>query len=158
MAADAVAHSFLTQLSLFSRRIKGEAERRLMQHGVHAGQQFILECLWDENGLTPSEIAQRIKVEAPTVTRAVQRMEASGLVVVGADESDGRRIRIWTTRRADALRRVVPAVVHGLEADALAALTPQEQAEFVRLLGLVSHSLDRAISAGSSDGARAAPE
>ncbi|MEU7755573.1 MarR family transcriptional regulator [Micromonospora sp. NPDC049101] len=155
MAGNPVDRNFLTTLSLVSRRLKSEAERRLVQHGVHAGQQFILECLWDRDGLTPGEIAQRIKVEAPTVTRAIQRMEASGLVVVGADESDGRRIRIWLTNKGTSLRKVVPQVVASLAADALAQLTADERDEFVRLLGLVSDALASTASGRPADEAPA---
>ena len=158
MAATSEDKSFLTQISLVSRRLKSEAERRLTQHGVHAGQQFILECLWRENGLTPGEIAQRIKVEAPTVTRAIQRMEASGLVVVGADESDGRRLRIWITRRAAALKKVLPDVLGKLEADALQALTPEERQEFIRMLTLVTEGLEQAASADRTPGAATAAD
>ncbi|AGL15723.1 MarR family winged helix-turn-helix transcriptional regulator [Actinoplanes sp. N902-109] len=132
--------SFLTEISLVSRRLKSEADRRLREHGVHAGQQFVLECLWREDGLAPGEIAQRIRVEAPTVTRAVQRMQATGLVVAGADEQDGRRTRVWLTSRGAALRDVLPEVLQQLEEDALRDLTPRERREFVRLLARVMTS------------------
>src|SRR5690554_1035833 len=90
---------FLARISLVSRRLKIEAQRRLAKHGVHSGQQFILGCLWERDGLTPGEIAARINVEAPTVTRAVRRMMASGLLRADADERDGRRVRIWLTQK-----------------------------------------------------------
>ena len=48
------------------------------QHGVHEGQQFILRCLWTQDGLTPGEIARRLGLATPTVTRAATRMEAAG--------------------------------------------------------------------------------
>ncbi len=38
-----------------SRAMKAHAEQGLIAHGVHAGQQFILKCLWQEDGLTPGE-------------------------------------------------------------------------------------------------------
>jgi len=156
MAAKFEDDTFLTQISVVSRRIKSEAERRLTKHGVHAGQQFILECLWRENGLTPGEIAQRIKVEAPTVSRAIQRMEAAGLVVVGADDNDGRRLRIWITRRAAALKKILPDVLSQLEVDALQALSPEEQQEFLRMLTVVAQTLNPATSDDKTLGAAAA--
>ena len=30
------------------------------RHGVHEGQQFVLRCLWQEDGLSPGEIARRL--------------------------------------------------------------------------------------------------
>ena len=32
------------------------------QHGVHEGQQYVLRCLWREDGLSPGEIARRLGV------------------------------------------------------------------------------------------------
>src|SRR6202042_2220686 len=48
------------------------------RHGVHEGQQFILRLLWAEDGQTPGEIARRLGLATPTVTRAATRMEAGG--------------------------------------------------------------------------------
>jgi MarR family transcriptional regulator, organic hydroperoxide resistance regulator len=50
------------------------------RHGVHEGQQFILRRLWAQDGLTPGEIARRLGLATPTVTRAATRMEAAGLL------------------------------------------------------------------------------
>jgi DNA-binding MarR family transcriptional regulator len=66
-------------LTSVSRAVKAHLESRLLVHGVHAGQQFILECLWREDGLTPGELAQRIGVETPTVTRAATEEVLAGL-------------------------------------------------------------------------------
>jgi hypothetical protein len=47
--------------------------RRLAAHGVHAGQEYLLEALWQEDGLTIGELASRLGVEVPTVVRTAQR-------------------------------------------------------------------------------------
>jgi DNA-binding MarR family transcriptional regulator len=44
------------------------------RHGIHEGQQFIPRCLWTQDGMTPGEVARRLGLAAPTVTR----MEAAG--------------------------------------------------------------------------------
>lgn len=134
---------FLARISLVSRKVKGEAQRRLAVHGVHAGQQYILGCLWERDGITPGEIAARINVEAPTVTRAVRRMTAAGLLRVDADEHDGRRVRVWLTRKGDRLRDVVPAITARLEEDALAMLSTAEREQLDELLERVGRALDR---------------
>ena len=63
-----------------SRAARERTDRVLAGHGVRVGQQFVLEALWREDGLTPGELARRIGVETPTVVRGVGRMEAAGLV------------------------------------------------------------------------------
>ena len=132
---------FLSRISLVSRRLKSEAQRRLTAHGVHSGQQFILGCLWERDGITPGEIASIINVEAPTVTRAVQRMTTSGLVRVDADAEDGRRVRVWLTDEGERLRDVVPAITHRLEEDALSALSDEERVALYDMLDRVGRAL-----------------
>lgn len=132
---------FLSRINLVSRRLRSEAQRRLVRHGVHSGQESILGCLWERDGLTPGEIAARISVEAPTVTRAVRRMTDAGLVRVDADREDGRRVRVWLTRRGDALRRTVPEVTRGLEADALTLLSEDERVQLLDMLDRIDRAL-----------------
>jgi DNA-binding MarR family transcriptional regulator len=133
--------AFLTRIAIVSRRLKSETDRRLRAHGVHAGQQFVLGCLWERDGLTPGQIATRIGVEAPTVTRAVQRMTTSGLVRSDPDERDGRRVRVWLTRKGERLQGVVPGVSRRLQEDALSLLSTEERITLNDLLGRVDRAL-----------------
>ena len=138
---------FLARISLVSRRLKSEAQRRLARHGVHSGQQFILGCLWERDGITPGEIASIINVEAPTVTRAVQRMTTAGLVRVDADAEDGRRVRVWLTPEGDRLRTIIPSITHRLEEDALSALSERERVALNDMLDRIG----RALAQGEPD-------
>ena len=124
-----------------SRAAKSATERRLSGYGVHAGQQFVLECLWAEDGLTPSEIARRIGVEAATLTRALRRMEAGGLVHREPDEQDRRRIRTWLTERGRDLRVPVTEAMAQLQRDAVALLTGHEAEALAEALERMRRSL-----------------
>ncbi|MCT2585267.1 MarR family winged helix-turn-helix transcriptional regulator [Actinophytocola gossypii] len=124
-----------------SRASKLETERRLSAHGVHIGQQFVLECLWDEDGLTPTELARRIGVEPATLTRLLRRMEDAGLVLRRDDEQDKRRIRTWLTEHGAALRDPVHATIGQLQRDAVRLLTEDETATFAALLAKMTTGL-----------------
>lgn len=132
---------FSSRLARVSRLMKSESERRLAAHGVHAGQQFVLACLWEEDGLTPGDLAQRIGVEPGTVTRALRRMTAAGLVERRGDEADRRRVRVWLTARGRDLRDVLPAVTEGLDADAVSDLSAEESEQLLALLDRVHGGL-----------------
>ena len=134
---------FIDIISVVSRLLKGETERRLSGHGLHVGQQFILELLWEQDGLSPGQIAARLNIEPPTATQSLRRMAAAGLVGFGSDAADGRRVKVWLTRRGRSLRNVVPRIMSQLDQDALAKLSDDERAELVRLLDLVRSALSR---------------
>src|SRR5215470_15434847 len=132
---------FLAVLTSVSRAVKAHLESRLQAHGVHAGQQFILESLWREDGQTPGELAQRIGVETPTVTRAAQRMEAAGLVRRVPDTEDARLVRVYLTERGREVQEFLPTLLRAATDDVLAGLTQEERAELVRLLKRVQQNL-----------------
>src|SRR5580698_559403 len=89
--------SLLHVMARVSRALKASAQAALERYGVHAGQSFILERLWERDGQTTREIADAIGVEGPTVVRAVQRMAAAGLVVRKEHPTDGRLVAIRLT-------------------------------------------------------------
>lgn len=132
---------FLAVLTSVSRAVKAHLESRLLAHGVHAGQQFILESLWREDGQTPGELAQRIGVETPTVTRAAQRMEAAGLVRRIPDQEDARLVRVYLTERGREVQELLPSLLRAATDDVLAGLAQEERVELVRLLKRVHQNL-----------------
>ena len=132
---------FLAVLTSVSRAVKAHLESRLLSHGVHAGQQFILESLWREDGLTPGELAHRIGVETPTVTRAAQRMEVTGLVRRIPDPEDARLVRVYLTERGREVQMLLPALLSSATEEVLAGLTQEDRTELVRLLKRVQKNL-----------------
>jgi DNA-binding MarR family transcriptional regulator len=131
---------FLAVLTSVSRAVKAHLESRLLAHGVHAGQQFILESLWREDGLTPGELAQRIGVETSTVTRAAQRMEVTGLVKRIPDPEDARLVRVYLTERGREVLTLLPALLSAATDEVLAGLAQEERVELVRLLKRVQQN------------------
>jgi DNA-binding MarR family transcriptional regulator len=111
------------------------------RHGVHEGQQYILLCLWAEDGLAPGELARRLGLATPTVTRAASRMEASGLLRRAPHERDRRLVRLFLTDRARALEKEIGREIDELSERALAALGRSERAALVRFLDSIRDSL-----------------
>lgn len=123
------------------RAMKEAADQAYGRHGVRNGQQFILMCLWDTDGLTPGEIARRLGLATPTVTKAATRMEAAGLVARRPHPSDARLVRVHLTDRGRHLQKVIDEEMHALSERALRTLDPAERAELVRLLDVVRRNL-----------------
>src|SRR5437667_3147755 len=110
------------------------------RHGVHEGQQFILRQLWAEDGQTPGEIARRLGLATPTVTRATTRMEAAGLLRRQPHDRDRRLVLLFLTERGRALESVIEREMDQLSERALAALDPSERAALVHSLNSVRRS------------------
>jgi DNA-binding MarR family transcriptional regulator len=128
------APSLIHVMARVSRALKGSIQMVLEGHGVHAGQNFILERLWERDGQTPGEIAEAIGVEGPTVVRALQRMAAAGIVVRKKHPTDGRQTAIHLTPAGAQLRTHIPRGLRQVEERALAGFSNAERAQLFEML------------------------
>ena len=71
------------------------AETGLNDFGLHIGQELILFQLDGQDGRTQSELADALCVEAPTVTKVLQRMETAELIERRQDAGDARVSRVY---------------------------------------------------------------
>lgn len=140
-----------------AKRMMAEAsELAYRRHGVHAGQQFILRELWREDGLAPGQIAKRLDLATPTVTKMTHRMEAAGLVERRPHPTDRRLVRIHLTDRGRELQEVIGQEMDGVTERALRSLDVEERRVLVRLLDEVRRNLHEAAAAGRRPAAAAA--
>jgi DNA-binding MarR family transcriptional regulator len=135
------APSLLDVVARAARVLKGAIQVPLERHGVHAGQNFILERLWDRDGQTPGEIAEAIGVEGPTVVRALQRMAAAGLVIRKKHPTDGRQVAIHLTPAGAQLRTSIPKALRRVEEQAFEGVSKEDQTRLFELLQRLSANL-----------------
>jgi DNA-binding MarR family transcriptional regulator len=122
------------QLIQLMKEHRQRAEEALSQLGLHVSQELFLFVLWREEGLSQSELAARLRVELPTVTKAVQRMEHAGLLIRQADEQDSRVSRVYLTEKGRTLYAPALKIWQDVEARMLHGMTEIEQALLRRLL------------------------
>jgi DNA-binding MarR family transcriptional regulator len=132
---------FQTAFWATKRAIAEAAEAAFSQHGVRAGQQFILERLWETDGQTPGELAKALGLATPTVTRTATRMEAAGLLRRQAHPSDARLVRLCLTERGRRLEKTLDQERRRLTERALRGLADDEREQLVRLLETIRTNL-----------------
>jgi DNA-binding MarR family transcriptional regulator len=135
------APSLLHVMARASRALHAAMQVKLERHGVHAGQNFILERLWERDGQTPGEIADAIGVEGPTVVRALQRMATAGIVVRKRHPTDGRQTSIYLTPAGARLRTHLPRALSQVEEQALAKFSNAERGQLLALLERLATNL-----------------
>lgn len=127
------------------RAMAHASARAFAAHGVHEGQQYVLQCLWKEDGLTPGEVARRLGLATPTVTRATARMEAAGLLHRVPHDRDGRLVRLVLTDRGRTLEQVIGREIDRVGERALTGLDASERAALVGALNRVRRNLDQRV-------------
>ena len=122
------------------RTVRARVDRTLQQTGLRLGQFQVLRHLWEQDGLTPREIASRLDVEMPTVTRTVQRMLRDGLVRREAHQSDARSVRIYLTKRGSELEAVLASILEQETEKTLQGFTTEERRALIRMLDRIAEN------------------
>ncbi|MDZ4769654.1 MAG: MarR family transcriptional regulator [Chloroflexota bacterium] len=133
-----MAHAFQDSISFLLAQIgkahRSCADEHLNEVGLHVGQEMFLMCVWEHEGMTQTQIAERMGVQPPTVNKMLSRMEAVGLVSRRPDDDDNRVTRVHLTDKSRALQGEVSRVWDELEARTTANLSLDERVLLRRLL------------------------
>lgn len=109
---------------------------------LHPGQDVLLWTLGQApEGITVSEIAARLGVEQPTVTRSLSRLEHGGWFVRQAVPGDRRATRIVLTGKGRAGTAAIEAAWRTLAETATTGMDDDQRATFVTLLETVRGNL-----------------
>jgi DNA-binding MarR family transcriptional regulator len=113
---------------------RGSVGGMLAEVGLHVGQEMVLIELWQADGLRGGELACRLGVEPPTVTKMLRRLEGFGLVERRTDPADARSFRVYLTGKGRALEGPVLRCWERAEQRTFAGLDSSERRELGRLL------------------------
>ena len=137
-------NEFLTLFTRASKLMRQAADEAMSRHGVRVGQNMVLEALWDSDGLTPGELAERLHVSTPTVVKSATRMEATGLVARRRDETDRRLVRLFLTDRGRSVQADIEAARDELARRATTRLTDAERRHLLSALKkIIAEMADR---------------
>jgi DNA-binding MarR family transcriptional regulator len=102
--------------------------------GLTYPQYLVMLVLWQADGLTVSQIGERLALDSGTLTPLLKRLESSGLVQRLRDTTDERRVLLQLTPNGRTLKARavrVPqtiAAASGCELNELSSLTARLQA------------------------------
>jgi DNA-binding MarR family transcriptional regulator len=114
-----------------SRELSGVYGERF---GLSIPEWRILANLGRFGPLYAGELAERSSMDKPKVTRALQRLEAGGIVQRAVDAEDRRQVRLALTRRGRAMFREIAALALDWERQFLSPLSEAERRTLDRVL------------------------
>ncbi len=117
--------------------------RRIGPYGVTRGQFPVLLVLWEREGATQTELAERLAVEQATMANTLKRMERDGLIERVPDPEDRRQARVHLTPRGRELEEVLTTSARETNAVALAGLSAADTAQLMRLAGRMVANLEQ---------------
>jgi len=87
-----------------SRRILGAMTKELEAHGLSLPQYFVLRELYQEEGLTQRELANRVGVLEPTIVATLDALEKRELIERVRSTTDRRKVGVMLTPAGNAVR------------------------------------------------------
>jgi len=95
--------------------------------GLYRGQPPVLFALWNQDGLTHCELAEKLEITPATVTRMIQRMEKTGFVQRKPDAGDQRISRVYLTETGRAVHAELQSIRDRMEVDNFAGFSDEER-------------------------------
>lgn len=124
-----------------ARSMRTALSHNLAASGLYAGQDGVILALAQEGSMTPGQIAQKLGVKAPTMTRTIGRMEAQGFVERSAGDGDGRLTMVKLTEAGLKSVEHINASLADCNARAIEGLSAKDVKTVVKLLRSIDANL-----------------
>jgi len=124
---------YITQIKQRSDRI---FEKMLLQHGIelNGGQGRILFVLWQQDGLTMTEISKQTSLAKNTLTVVIDGMVKKGIVLRKQNPNNRRETFVYLTEQAKSIQQQYETVSAQMTDLFYNGFTQQEQTEFEQYL------------------------
>jgi MarR family transcriptional regulator, organic hydroperoxide resistance regulator len=120
-----------------------QANRLLNEVGLYVGQEMFWVSLWEEEGLTQTQLAEKLQVQRATITTMLNRMVRDGFMERRPDPDDQRVYRVYLTTKGHALRADLQNVWQRMESQLTAGLSPAEQQIFHRMMSNAIENMNK---------------
>jgi DNA-binding MarR family transcriptional regulator len=131
-----LAHRLRPVLTRLARRMRQEAGGELSP--TQSAALGTIDC---HGPLTPSELAVRERIQRPTATRVLARLEEGGLIARTADPADRRSTLITSTPAGHELLDAIRDRKDAYLATRLERLAPEDLAALDRAAGILERVL-----------------
>ena len=124
-----------------SHALQRAFNEELAPQGVTFRQAQVLGCLALEGRLSQIDLADRMRIEPPTVVGILDRMERDGWIRRDGDKQDRRRKYVEVLPAAKPVWKKIVAVAKRVRARASRGMTPTQLAQLKKLLTVVQGNL-----------------
>jgi DNA-binding MarR family transcriptional regulator len=136
--------SFGYLINLAAQRLKYELHQAFQAKGydVTPEQWAVLNRLWEQDGLSQVELAERTFKDKPGTTRILNLLEKKKLVVRQPDERDGRVLRVFLTKSGKDLKAELISCAEEVLVKSGRNLTREQLSQFKRTLRQMLDNLE----------------
>ena len=135
-----------------ARGLTRSLQIRLSDHDVQFGSWVFLRILWDNDGMTQRELAERAGLMESTTHTAIRKLETQGYLVRRHPEGDRKKRLVFLTEQGWAVRDVLQPLAEEVNALSIEGLRGRDVAALREALLTMAENLDadeqRALEGG----------
>jgi DNA-binding MarR family transcriptional regulator len=121
------------------------------EQGLPTAQWAALKTLWNNDGLTISEMGEKLLIKNSTMTALIDRMERDGLVRRVRATNDRRAVKVFLSERGTRLKDEVPNLEEYFREIVGRVLSEEEVNTLIGLLNKMSGGLQEHLDRNSND-------
>ncbi len=128
-------------LTKVNTKLKNELFQQLKEYDVTPEQWAVLNCLWEQEGITPKELADMTFKDKPNTNRILEKLQMKELIFRTPHPLDKRAYQLFLTDRGIALRKELVPKVQKLLARVTAGLEAEKVKELKNMLNQIYHNM-----------------
>src|SRR5688500_15937751 len=131
-------------INLAAQRLKYELHQIFQARGydITPEQWAVLNRLWEQDGLSQVELAERTFKDKPSTTRILNLLEQKGIVLRRRDAEDGRVIHVFLTKAGKDLKEKLIPCAEEVLVKSGQNLTKEEVSQFKQILRKILANLE----------------
>lgn len=135
-----------------ARLLRRLADQRLAPFDLAAGYLPVLTALMEGKAMSQKALTEHAGIEQPTMAATLMRMERDGAIERQPIPGDRRSVSFMLSARTLSRRSEIEAAIRDLNVDALAGLSPADQAKLRGMLAAVAASVQDLLATGPEQG------
>jgi DNA-binding MarR family transcriptional regulator len=131
-------------INLAAQRLKYELHQVFQARGydITPEQWAVLNRLWEQDGLSQVELAERTFKDKPSTTRILNLLEQKGVVLRRRDAEDGRVMHVFLTKAGKDLKEKLIPCAEEVLVKSGQNLTKEEVSQFKQILRKILANLE----------------
>ncbi|MYL32289.1 MarR family transcriptional regulator [Pontibacillus yanchengensis] len=123
--------------------LTNEIKSRLEPYNLAPEQNLIMMLLWEEDGLTQNQLAQKLNKDKTNVARMASNLEKKGFITRSLYEEDRRSLKLYLTENGKQLGDEVIPIAEQFNDVVCDGISNDELMELERILNKMNKNVDQ---------------
>lgn len=121
-------------LQTLNQQTRKKYAEKFRDINLHVGQESALCILWEQDGITQTELRKQMRCEASTLSNMLRKLEQDEIVYREQAEEDARSTNVFLTQKGKNLQEPVSEIWETQQAKLLEGILPEELLLMRRIL------------------------